>query len=176
MRPYLRAHLPGMKLRPAGYRREAPTRRVSQTLTAALAAGAVLLLLAFAQSAVAQQNPFVGTWSTSLRLPNGSGYSAFVDFYPNGALHLSGVVTSGGQPLHLCGSYRFDQMVLQTVFTAYAPHLCAMGMCEPPPLPLNQPMNAQYQFPNSNVLVISDGTHYVRAPGNPFPLPPSGCN
>jgi hypothetical protein len=138
--------------------------------------GAVLLLLAFAESAGAQQNPFVGTWSTSNRLPNGSGYAAFVDFYPNGALHLSGVVTNGGQPSHLCGSYQFSQMTLQTMFTSYSPHLCLGAICEPPPIPLNQPMSAQYQFPNPNELLLSDGTHYVRAPSNPFPLPPNGCN
>jgi hypothetical protein len=138
--------------------------------------GAVLLLLALAESAEAQQNPFVGTWSTSVRLPNGSGYAAFLDFHPNGALHLSGVVTNGGQPLHLCGSYRFNQMTLQTMYTAYSPRLCLGGICEPPPIPLNQSMIAQYQFPNPNELLISDGTRYVRAPSNPFPLPPNGCN
>jgi hypothetical protein len=135
-----------------------------------------LLLLAPAGLAGAQQNPFVGTWSTSLRLPNGSGYAAFLDFYPNGALHLSGVVTNGGQPLHMCGSYQFNQTTLQTTFMAYSPHLCVGGMCEPPPMALNQPMAAQYRFPNSNELLISDGTHYVRAPANPFPVPPTGCN
>jgi hypothetical protein len=124
----------------------------------------------------AQQNPFVGTWGTSLVLPNGAGYSAFVDFYPNGALHLSGVVTSGGQPVHLCGSYQFNQTTLVTVFRDYTPKMCAMGLCEGPPLPLNQPMTATYQFPNPNELITSDGTHYVRQPSNPFPLPPTGCN
>jgi len=43
-------------------------------------------------------------------------------------------------------------------------------------MPLNQPMNAQYQFPNPNEPLIFDGTHYVRAPSDPFPLPPNGCN
>jgi len=134
----------------------------------------VLAALAI-KPAVAQQNPFVGTWGTSMMLPNGSGYAAFVDFYPNGALHLSGVVTSGGQILHMCGAYQFDQTILETVFNAYTPHLCSMGMCEPPPLPLDQPISSQYQFPNPNELLVSDGTHYVRQPSNPFPLPPTGC-
>jgi hypothetical protein len=138
--------------------------------------GTVLLLLAFTESAAAQQNPFVGTWGTSLRLPNGSGYAAYVDFYPNGALHLSGVVTNGGQPVHLCGSYQFNQTTLQTQFTAYSPRLCLGGICEPPPLPLNQPMTSQFEFPNANELLMSDGTRYVRAPSNPFPLSPNGCN
>src|SRR5579862_3871744 len=118
--------------------------------------GTALLVLVFAGAAGAQQNPFVGTWGTSMRLPNGSGYAAYVDFYPNGALHLSGVVTNGGQPLHLCGSYQFNQTTLQTVFTAYSPHLCLGGVCEPPPIPLNRPVNGQYQFPNLNELLISD--------------------
>ena len=126
--------------------------------------------------AAAQHNPFVGTWGTSVVLRNGSGYSAFVDFYPNGALHLSGVVTSGGQPTHLCGTYQYNQTMLITLFTSYTPKLCAMGVCEPPPLPLNQATTASYQFPNPNELLTSDGTHYVRQPANPFPLPSTGCN
>jgi hypothetical protein len=120
--------------------------------------------------AAAQQNPFVGTWGSSLVLPNGAGYAAFADFYPNGALHLSGVVTNGGQPLHLCGSYQFDQTQLQTAFTDYTPKLCLMGMCEPPPIPLNQPTITQYQFPNPNELLLSNGDHYVRQ------WSPTGCN
>ena len=109
-------------------------------------------------------------------LRNGAGYAAYVDFYANGGLHLSGVVTNGGQPIHLCGTYQFNQAQLETVFTGYTPKLCAMGVCEPPPLPLNQPTVSQYRFPNPNELLMADGTHYTRAPANPFPLPPTGCN
>jgi hypothetical protein len=137
--------------------------------------GMLAALVTSALPAAAQQNPFVGTWGTSLMLPNGAGYSAFVDFYPNGALHLSGVVTNGGQPVHLCGSYQFNQTTLITVFRSYSPKRCSMGICEGPPLPLNQPMTVTYQFPNPNELVTSDA-HYVRQPSNPFPLPPTGCN
>jgi hypothetical protein len=125
--------------------------------------------------AAAQQNPFVGTWGSSLVLLNGSGFAAFVDFYPDGGLHLSGLVTNGGQPLHL-GNYQFDQTQLQTTFIEYTPKLCLMGMCEPPPIPLNQPTITQYQFPNPNELLLSNVDHYVRQPVNPFPLPPAGCN
>lgn len=140
-----------------------------------MAGGLLVALLSFTPLA-AQQNPFVGTWGTSLRLRNGSGYAAFVDFYANGALHLSGVVTGGGQPIHLCGRYQFNQTTLETVYSGYTPKLCAMGACEPPPLALNEPTSLQYQFPNANELITSDGSHYVRQPRNPFPLPSSGCN
>jgi hypothetical protein len=141
-----------------------------------LTIGVALLVLGVAGSARAQQNPFVGTWSTSLRLSNGSGFAAYLDFYPNGALHLSGVVTGVGQPSHLCGSYQFNQTTLQTVYTAYTPRLCAGPVCDPPAIPLDQPFVEQYQFPNPNELLTSGGSRYVRAPGNPFPLPPTGCN
>src|SRR5487761_326366 len=134
-------------------------------------AAAILFAALVAQSAPAaaqQQNPFVGTWGTSLRLPNGSGYAAFVDFYANGAVHLSGVVTGGGQPIHLCGAYRFTATALGVVYNNSTPKLCSMGMCEPPPVALNQPQTMQYRFPNANELLLSTGDHYVRQPANPF--------
>jgi hypothetical protein len=49
-------------------------------------------------AAGAQENPFVGTWSTSLMLPNGAGYAAYLDFYSEGTAHMSGLVTGGNDP------------------------------------------------------------------------------
>ena len=134
------------------------------TLFAALMSGAV--------PAAAQQNPFVGTWSTTQARGN---ITAYVDFYANGALHLSGVVTGGGQPSHVCGSYRFNQSTVEIVYNSYTPRVCGPMACDPM-VPMNQPQMLGYQFPNPNELQFSDGSLYVRARSNPFPLPATGCN
>jgi hypothetical protein len=135
---------------------------------------AILLagLLSRPTPAAAQQNPFVGTWSTTQARGN---ITAYVDFYANGAIHLSGVVASGGQPAHVCGTYGFNQSAVQIVFNSYTPRVCGLMACDPM-VPMNQPQTLGFQFPNPGVLQFSDGSVYVRAPSNPFPLPPTGCN
>jgi hypothetical protein len=147
---------------------------------------AAILFAAFVTHAVpaaAQEtNPFVGTWGTSQMLQNGGSGTAFMDVYANGTFHLAALAAgppgsnvSSGQVWHFCGTYQFNQTTLQTMYTGYSPHLCSMGVCQQPPVPINQPQTLQYQFPNPNELILSDGTHYVRQPSNPYPLPPNGC-
>jgi hypothetical protein len=134
---------------------------------------AVLTMLAIqVVAAAAQQNPLVGTWSTSTVVPRGA-MTAYVDFYPNGALHMSGVVTGGGQPIHEWGTYRIDptRSILQYVFHSYGPQHCAMGICEPPPFNINHPVTVGYQFPNAYQVYFSDGSAYTRQRFNPFPDP-----
>jgi hypothetical protein len=120
----------------------------------------------------AQQNPFVGTWSSTQA--SGS-ITAYVDYFENGTLHLSGPVSSptGGSILHECGAYQFNpaQSTLQFVFSSYGP----ITPGEPGPLDLNQVKVLQYQFPNPDLLLFSDGSRYVRQPGNPWPMPRNGC-
>jgi hypothetical protein len=149
----------------------------------AFIAGLFAVVFSASLPACAQQNPFVGTWSSSLMLPQGGGGVAYLDLYPDGTFHLAaesagppGSGVSSGFVWHFCGRYQFNQSVLETTYLAYSPHLCGMGMCEPPPVPLNRPQMSGYTFPNLNELQLSDGTHYVRAPANPFPLPPNGCS
>jgi len=129
-------------------------------------------LVAQLMPASAQQNPFLGTWSTTQA--NGR-ITAFVDFFANGALHLSGPVTgpSGGYIFHECGTYHFNpaQSTYEVVFTSYFPILAG----EPGPNNLNIPLRLQYQFPNPDLLIFSDGGRYVRQPSNPWPVPPNGC-
>ena len=134
---------------------------------------AVVALLALGSLPARAQNPFVGTWSTSFVSPRGGGFAAYFDFYPNGAFHMSGVVTGGGYVLHAWGSYRFDsrRAQLQYVYRSYAPVRCVMGFCEPPLVPLNQPIMLQYRFPNRNMLLLSDASRWVRQRSNPFPSP-----
>ena len=61
---------------------------------------AILLAVLVSGAAVAQQNPFVGTWGESGRTLNGKGiYAAYWDFYPNGTMHSSGGA-SGAGPIH----------------------------------------------------------------------------
>ena len=141
-----------------------------------LFAVAVILLTGFSAHmltvANAQQNPFVGTWSTTQA--NGA-ISAYVDYFPNGTMHLAGPVSSpsGGTILHECGRYQVNpaQSTIQFVFTSYAPYLPG----ENGPGNINQPQVLGYQFANPNLLVFSDGSRYVRQPGgNPWPAP-NGC-
>jgi hypothetical protein len=123
--------------------------------------------------AVAQQNPFVGTWSTSLMTPNGAGMTAYVDFYPNGTVHLSGVVTGGGMVMHEWGDYRVDpaRSIVSYVFRAYGPQTYANGFPAPRPPNINQPVTVGYQFANPYHVIFSDGAVYIRQPGNPYPAP-----
>jgi hypothetical protein len=136
------------------------------------AAVSVGALLAPLSSAAAQDNPFVGIWSTSV-VTWGGGMAVLVDFYPNGRLHLSGLVTAGGEPLHEWGTYQVDarQSVLRYVFQAYAPRKCINGYCEPGPPNINVPVVVQYSFPNPNQVIFSDGAVYVRQRSNPYPDP-----
>jgi hypothetical protein len=124
-------------------------------------------------AANAQQNPFVGTWSSTQA--DGS-ITAYVDYFENGTLHLSGPVSGprGGYYLHECGAYQFNpaQSTLQFVFRSYGPILPG----EPGPfINLNQVKVLQYQFPNPYLLLFSDGSRYARQPGNPWPMPQNGC-
>lgn len=138
---------------------------------------AILLAALVGGPAVAQQNPFVGTWGESGRTLNGKGiYAAYWDFYPNGTMHSSRGASGAGPITHLCGAYRFNQSALEIEWNSYTPKLCAPGgLCEPPQVKLNQPQTLQYQIANPNELLLSDGDHFTRQPGNPWPLPPNGC-
>jgi hypothetical protein len=149
-----------------------PGRIGAVQLRNALLGLAVAALAAAPGSASAQQNPFIGTWGTSLTV-YGGGFAAFWDLYPDGTMHLSGVVTNGGQVLHEWGTYQLDaaHATISYVFTRYEPRLCSMGVCEPGPPNINQPATSSYRFANPDQFIMSDGTVYTRQPTNPFPAP-----
>jgi hypothetical protein len=125
--------------------------------------------------AVAQENPFLGTWSTSQKTLSGDPITAYFDFYANGAVHIGGVAPKTGSVTHLCGSYQFNQATVQFTFSSYTPRVCGLAACDPIGIPLNTPIQRGYQFPNPNLLIFSDDARYVRESANPFPLPPTGC-
>ena len=130
-------------------------------------------LSAQTRAAEAQENPFIGTWSTTQSNGNIT-VSAFFDYFPNGTLHMSGPVSSqtGGFIFHECGNYLFNpaQSTLSFVFRTYT---ALPG--EPAPPNIGQVQSVQYQFPNPNEFLFSDGTRYVRQPSNPWPRTAGTC-
>jgi hypothetical protein len=147
------------RLRPAG------------AVTALLLA---LLALAPPDAARAQPSPIIGAWSISYTDPSGRPWlTAYLQFFPNGALRLKGFYVGGSEPLVENGSYQLTQAgsAVQMVFTDFSPKQCVSipgrTACEPPPMQLNQPIVRGIQFVGPNSLRFSDGATYTRAPGIP---------
>jgi len=134
----------------------------------------ICLLIATCDVTMAQQNPLIGAWSTSVADASGKpSIVGYLEFRPDGGVRLKGYYRGGSEPVIETGTYRLDSSRSRVVmiFTGYHPKQCVVVLgrnhCEPPPMNINQPISRGFQFTDANTLRFSDGAEYRRAPAIP---------
>jgi hypothetical protein len=127
----------------------------------ALGAAIGIVLLALAGAGEAQQNPLVGTWSTTIYRGGGQAAAAVVGSFDANGRCQERITVPTGVATHWC-EYRLSQDAgtLQLRFYDYAPKNVQPGH------PLNQWLTYQLQWTGRDVFLLLDPSaaplRYVR--------------
>jgi hypothetical protein len=122
-------------------------------MSRALGAATGIVLLALAGAAEAQQNPLIGTWSTTIYRGGGQAAAAVLASFDANGRCQERITVRAGTSTHWC-QYRLSQDAgtLQLLFYDYAPK----GTHIPPGHPLNRWLSYQLQWAGRDVFVLLD--------------------
>ena len=113
---------------------------------------AVFLLLSSAIGALAQSNPAVGLWSTTLYSGPGRAYASLImQLSPNGRFDEQMVVTPGGVA-NYSGTWQLDPQQMTFTYTVYnfSPPTI------PPIAPVGTPVTNRVEFTNGGATMLLD--------------------